>query len=227
MQTNTVLATNDLSLTTFTSVLDQPVPVLEHSKASSGLSGILRNLGASNHTPEERQPDDFYATDPRAASLLLDVEEFSGKIWECACGQGDLSKVFERAGHDVISTDLVYRGYGCKVPVDFLSYEGGSFDGDIITNPPYKYASEFVEKALNTVSDGHKVAMFLKLLFLEGKARKELFKKYPPKTVYVMSSRMRCAKDGDFDKYRSSAVAYAWYVWEKGYTGNPTIKWIN
>ena len=80
MQTNTVLATNDLSLTTFTSVLDQPVPVLEHSKASSGLSGILRNLGASNHTPEERQPDDFYATDPRAASLLLDVEEFSGKI---------------------------------------------------------------------------------------------------------------------------------------------------
>ena len=111
---------------------EQPIPVLEHSKASSGLSGILRNLGASNHTPEERQPDDFYATDPRAASLLLDVEEFSKKIWECACGQGDLSKVFECAGHDVISTDLVYRGVGGKVNLpphgkEFFTRRGKQF----------------------------------------------------------------------------------------------------
>lgn len=206
---------------------EQPVLVPEHSKTSSGLSVTLRNLGASNHTPEKRQPDDFYATDPLAASLLLDVEEFSGNIWECACGQGDLSKVFERAGHVVLSTDLIYRGYGCKESVDFLSYIGPVFDGDIITNPPYKHAAEFIEKALAMVSDGHKVAMFLKLLFLEGKSRKSLFKKYPPKTVYVMSGRIRCAKDGNFDKYHQSAVAYAWYVWQKGYTGDPTIKWIN
>ena len=68
--------------------------------------------------------------------------------------------------------------------------------------------------------------MFLKLQFLEGKARKSLFKKYPPKVVYVSSARLLCAKNGEFEKYPSSAVAYAWFVWEKGFTGDPIIKWI-
>lgn len=104
------------------------------------------------------------------------------------------------------------------------------WDGDIITNPPYKYAKEFVEKALNTIPTGNKVAMLLKLLFLEGKARKELFRKYPPKHVYVFSGRIMCAKNGEFEKMKAgggSAIAYAWFIWEKGYDGKPTLDWIN
>lgn len=104
------------------------------------------------------------------------------------------------------------------------------WDGDIITNPPYKYAKEFVEKALNTIPIGNKVAMLLKLLFLEGKARKELFRKYPPKYIYVFSGRIMCAKNGEFEKMKAgggSAIAYAWFIWEKGYDGKPTLDWIN
>lgn len=69
--------------------------------------------------------------------------------------------------------------------------------------------------------------MFLKLTFLESKSRKQLFEQYPPKTIWVSSSRINCAKNGDFDKYPSSAVAYAWYIWEKGYTGDTVVKWFN
>lgn len=191
-------------------------------------NSIYKTLGASNHTDKERQAEDFYATEPRAAELLLELEEFDGNIWECACGQGDLSKVFEKAGYKVLSTDLVDRGYGTG-GVDFLKCNE-VFNGDIISNPPYKYAKEFVEHALKLVPDGHKVAMFLKLQFLEGKARRELFEKYPPKTVYVASGRLLCAKNGDFEGMRAgggSAVAYAWYVWEKGYAGDTIIKWFN
>lgn len=191
-------------------------------------NSIYKTLGASNHTDKERQAEDFYATEPRAAELLLELEEFDGNIWECACGQGDLSKVFERAGHKVLSTDLVDRGYGTG-GVDFLKCNE-VFNGSIISNPPYKYAKEFVEHALELVPDGHKVAMFLKLQFLEGKARRELFEKYPPKTVYVASGRLLCAKNGDFEGMRAgggSAVAYCWYVWEKGYSGDTVIKWFN
>lgn len=101
------------------------------------------------------------------------------------------------------------------------------FKGDIITNPPYKYALEFVEKALEVVEPGRKVAMFLKLQFLEGKKRKPFFLNNPPKVVYVSSSRILCAKNGKFDEYTSSAVAYAWFVWKKGFSGDPVIKWIN
>ena len=191
-------------------------------------NSIYKTLGASNHTDKERQSEDFYATEPRAAELLLELEEFDENIWECACGQGDLSKVFEKAGHKVLSTDLVDRGYGTG-GVDFLKCNE-VFNGDIITNPPYKYAQSFVEHALELVPDGHKVAMFLKLQFLEGKARRELFEKYPPKVVYVASGRLLCAKNGDFEGMRAgggSAVAYAWYVWEKGYAGDTIIKWFN
>lgn len=184
-------------------------------------------LGASNHTENKRQTDDYYATDPEAAELLLEQEKFHHTIWECACGEGHLAKVFEAHGHEVISTDLVYRGYGSPKPLDFLNGTIGDFEGDIITNPPYKFALEFVQKALENIKPGRKVAMFLKLQFLEGKKRKELFKNYPPRTVYVSSSRLKCAKNGEFKNITSSAVAYAWFVWEKGYTGETIVKWIN
>lgn len=82
-------------------------------------------------------------------------------------------------------------------------------------------------QALKVIPDGRKVCMFLKLTFLEGKDRKEMFKKYPPKTVYVSSSRIKCALGGDFDSIGSSASAYAWFVWQKGYKGDTVIKWIN
>ena len=82
-------------------------------------------------------------------------------------------------------------------------------------------------KALEVIPEGNKVAMFLKLTFLEGKKRKHLFLKNPPKKVYVSSSRLYCSKNGDFEKHTSSAVAFAWFVWEKGYKGDTIIKWIN
>ena len=99
---------------------------------------------------------------------------------------------------------------------------------DIVTNPPYSLAKEFVEHALNISDDGCKAAMFLKIQFLEGKSRRELFERYPPQTIYVSSGRLRCAMNGDFAKYsKSNAICYAWYIWVKGYRGDTVVKWIN
>jgi len=190
-------------------------------------NSIYKTLGASNHTDEERETNDYYATDPVAAEWLLKLETLNQNIWECSAGAGHLSKVFEAAGHKVISSDLVDRGFA-KSGIDFLACNK-KFNGDIITNPPYSLAQEFIEKGLEIVEEGNKVIMFLKIQFLEGKARKKLFEIYPPKTIWVSSSRILCAKNGDFEKYRKqgSAVAYAWYIWEKGYNGDTIIKWFN
>lgn len=190
-------------------------------------NSIYKTLGASNHTEKERQLDDYYATEPKAAELLLEQEEFHHTIWECACGEGHLAKVFEAHGHEVISTDLVYRGYGDPEPLDFLNETIDDFEGDVITNPPYKFALEFVQRALDSIKPGRKVVMFLKLQFLEGKSRKNFFQITPPRRVYVSSSRLKCAKNGEFESISSSAVAYAWFVWEKGYIGETVVKWIN
>lgn len=139
---------------------------------------LFVTLGASNHGSAGREEHDYYATDPVALELLLEKESFQHNVWECACGEGHLSRVLEEHGYDVLSSDLVDRGYGIW-PVDFLQATQ-IFDGDIITNPPYKYAREFVEHALELVKDGSRVAMFLKIQFLEGKSRRELFDKAPP-----------------------------------------------
>ncbi len=187
---------------------------------------VFSILGASNHSATERETNDFYATDPTALIALLDTGEvFSENVWECACGDGALSKTLTSYGYNVKSTDLIYRGYG-EGNVDFLAFDG-EYDGDIVTNPPYGNAKEFVEKALGVVTDGHKVAMLLRLQFLETKARRALFEKFPPKYVYVSSSRIQCAKNGEFKEAGSSAVAYAWFVWEKGFAGETTVRWFN
>lgn len=180
-------------------------------------NSIYKTLGASNHSDKERQNEDYYATTPKAGELLLNLETFSQNIWESACGEGHLSKVFESKGYNVRSSDLMDRGFG-DTGIDFLGIDNIEWNGDIITNPPYKYAQEFVEKALQIIPTGNKVAMFLKLQFMEGKGRKNLFLKNPPKTIYVSSSRLMCAKNADFKGMVAgggSAVAYAWYIWEK------------
>lgn len=191
-------------------------------------NSIYKTLGASNHTEEIRETNDYYATEPKALELLLEKETFDTNVWECACGEGHLCKVLEEKGYNVTATDLVDRGYGAGGK-NFLTYTE-EFDGDIITNPPYKHALAFAQHALKLVKDGHKVALFLKLQFLEGKARRKFFEENPPKVIYVASSRLLCAKNGEFQKMKDgggSAVAYAWYIWEKGFTGDPIIKWFN
>lgn len=186
---------------------------------------LFINIGASNHSKHERQPEDYYATDPIAAKLLLEVEPTLSNIWEPACGEGHLAKVFDESGKLSKATDLINRGYGTVE--DFLLNKELYYNGDIVTNPPYKYAQEFVEHSLSKVDEGRKVCMFLKVLFLETQKRKSLFIKYPPKTIYISSSRINCAQNGDFVTYNSSAIAYAWYVWIKGYKGETVVKWIN
>ena len=187
--------------------------------------------GASNHSEGERQQHDYYATDPQAVEILLKREQFSPYVWECACGEGHISEVLKAHGYKVKSSDIIDRGYEGTETVDFLTVRKEDIkhdiSRDIITNPPYKYAKEFVEKALEISMDNTKVAMLLKLTFLEGKNRKELFDKYTPQTIYVFRSRIDCWKNGIKPETPQKAVCYAWFVWEKGYKGDPIIKWIN
>lgn len=87
-------------------------------------------------------------------------------------------------------------------------------------------ALQFVEKALSLVDDGRYVCMFFKLTFLEGKARRLFFDQNPPIRVWVSSSRLNCGRNG-IVKNTTSAVCYAWFVWQKGFKGHPEIRWFN
>lgn len=169
--------------------------------------------------------NDYLATEPNATEWLCRLEKMHCDIWECACGEGHISKVLQRHGYRVRSTDMIDRGFG---EVENFLYCYDKWYGDIVTNPPFKEAQRFVEKALSLVSEGRKVIMFIKLQFLESQARRMFFRMHPPKVVYISCSRLRCAKNGRFDvDDNADFLPYAWFVWEKGFKGDPVIKWFN
>ena len=188
---------------------------------------VYSTLAASNHSETERENNDYYATPPKAVEELLRREQFNHYVWECSVGGGHIAEVLKQNGYDVKCSDIIDRGYDNTEVADFLHTERdkNDFARDIITNPPYSMATEFVKHALDISMDSTKVAMFLKIQFLETKKRYELFKEYPPKKIYVFVNRVNCGKNGVFGK-ESSAVCYCWFVWEKGYKGKPTVDWI-
>lgn len=204
---------------------------------------VFTTIGASNHSKAERAKYDYYATEPKAVEMLTEIETLNDTILEPCCGEGHISKVLAAKGHKVYSSDLIERGFGFGgrnlnnyylTKNNELVYRTGKKEldclkgkYDIVTNPPYKYANEFTEKMLEILPIGCKLVQFLKLTFLESKARKELFKKYPLKTLHVSSSRLITVRNGDFINNTARAIAYGWFVWEKGYTGEATIKWFN
>ncbi len=193
-----------------------------------GLRVMTTNYRQVIARSSDAEPNDYYATDPRAAHDLLRIEPALENIWEPACGEGHLAKVFDQYGKLGRATDLVDRGYG--ETLDFLSYGGTAWDGDIVTNPPYKYAAEFVLKALDACGKNHKVIMLLPVTFLETADRYDrIFSRYPPARVFVYSKRLMCAKNGDFDNARknNSMKCYAWFVWWKDLmTTSPLMGWI-
>jgi hypothetical protein len=191
-------------------------------------TSIYATHGASNHSDSERAELDYYATDPETVEKLLKTESFDHCILEPACGGCHISKVLIDHGFDVVSNDIVSRGSEFQTGVEyFLKFNPKPRNSrDIITNPPYKFAAEFAEHALDISQESVKVAMFLKLTFLEGTKRKRLFDKYPPKKIYVFRNRVDCWKNGIKPDKPSKAVCYAWFVWEKGFLGSPKIDWI-
>ena len=181
------------------------------------MSTLLKITGSDGE--KKRNANDFYPTPDYATEALMNREFFSQKIWEPACGDGAISKVLEERGHTTVSTDLIDYGFG-QPNVDFLM-EQKLLAPDIITNPPFSLAHEFAEKAIDLGVD--KLALLVRLQFLEGVRRGKFFQRHPPSTVWVFSKRLSFNVDG---KFKSGGVmAFAWFVFKKD-NKKTEVKWI-
>jgi hypothetical protein len=164
---------------------------------------------------------DFFPTPPWATFALIENEKFEGDIWECACGDGTMTRVLENTGCHIRSSDLYNRGYG-EIGHDFV---GSTRSADnIITNPPYNCAEGFV--ATGTKQSGRKFALLLRLAFLEGANRaKTIFSRCPPSRVWVFSERITFYPSGVTAK-GTGTTAYAWFVWDKETSGQTELRWL-
>lgn len=169
-----------------------------------------------------RPASDFYPTPAHVTEALLARETFTGTVWEPACGDGAMSRILEqKLPHcRILSTDINNYGFG-QPGVDFLKTHL-TVDG-IITNPPFRLANEF---AVHSLECAAKVALFLRLQFLEGTRRYRFFRESPLKTVYVFSRRVSLGRNGIKQTPNRGMMAFAWFVFDKNYRGPPQLDWI-
>lgn len=161
---------------------------------------------------------DFYETPEWATEALFSKEVFNGSVWEPAEGNGAMVRVINK--HNTCYGTDIQSG------TNFLTTTPTEVVENIITNPPYSLAQKFVLTARLLATK--KVAMLLKLTFLEGMARKKMFEAtdFPLKAVYVFSKRVQMYISGQPKPKNSSMLAYAWYVWDKSYQAKATLGWI-
>lgn len=180
-------------------------------------------MAASTLKPTDRERDDFYVTPRSAIEQLLQVEQFAPHVWEPACGDGAISRVLQEKGYKVESTDLEDRGFG-EPYIDFL-FEQRNRAQDIITNPPFKLATEFAHHAQRLT--GGKVAMLLKIGFLEGPTRETIHAQLA--RVWVIRRRVTFLKGGkEFSRSngKGGIHTYAWFVWDWKHRGPVTLGWL-
>jgi hypothetical protein len=170
---------------------------------------------------------DLYETPVEATRALLAVESLPHQVWEPACGRGAIVGILRSAGHTVLATDL--QDHGCPRStsgVNFLTAALPSDIGAIMTNPPYRHADGFVRHALALRVP--KVVMLLRLAFLESAGRSGILDSGRLAQVYPFIERLPMMhRVGWTGRRASSAIAFAWFIWQRDHDGPTTLRRIS
>jgi hypothetical protein len=103
--------------------------------------------------------------------------------------------------------------------------EASEWPTDVVTNPPFSLADEFIRHALRlTKQHGGKVAMLLPLAFDSAKGRRDLFERPPFKAKYTLTKRIRW--ENLEQKKNGPSQNHAWFVWDWQYQGKPFLGYL-
>lgn len=168
----------------------------------------------------DRAKLDFYVESRACVEALFRVEKFKGEILDPACGTGTIPKVAHALGFKTCGSDIVDRGFG-EVQDFFERYKPTD---NIVSNPPYRVIRRFIEHALTLAP---KVAVITRVAFLEGQTRyHEFWPKMPFARMWVSAGRVSMPPGGTDVPATNGAIAYAWFVFERGHVGKPEIEWF-
>lgn len=191
------------------------------------MQNLSHAVMAQRHEPSD-SADDFptppWATRALLEHVLSDVDFQSKSCLEPACGRGYMSRPLSERFRSVTSSDAFDYGFG--ETRDFLRTPHSAQSVDwVITNPPFRLAQDFIERALSVARDG--VAMLARTVFLESVGRYEgLFRERPPAVFAQFTERVPMVK-GRVDAKASTATGYAWFVWRRDLPSQSTrLVWI-
>ncbi|MFT3728432.1 MAG: hypothetical protein QM759_11465 [Terricaulis sp.] len=179
----------------------------------------------------ERDKHDWYVEPYECSAALFAVEAFRGAIWDPACGVGRIVTEAQRAGLSAIGTDIVKRSDVCTLRCDFLKQQPDIKFSNIVSNPPFGVAEEFVQKSLTLVRSGGKVAMLLPLVWMAGfSAKRQWLPRSPLRRVFPLSPRPSMPPGAVIaagETPGNGTKDFAWFLWQNGYSGTPEIVFLN
>lgn len=179
----------------------------------------------------ERDPLDWYVEPLECSAALFALEHFEGSVWDPACGLGRIVAQARAAGLYAVGSDIVRRSPLCDAESDFLnrSYEP-SFH-NIVMNPPFSLAEEFVREAIRIVPIGGKVAVILPLVWVSGfSSKRDWLPSSPLRTLYPISPRPSMPPGKVIEagiKPGNGTKDFAWLVWQNGYSGEASVRFLN
>jgi hypothetical protein len=93
--------------------------------------------------------DDLYETPGCATHAIMREGILAHRVWECAAGRGAIVRPLRDAGHAVFASDIIHRDFPLDAQIDFLKATAAPPRTEmILSNPPFRHATEFVEHAL-------------------------------------------------------------------------------
>jgi hypothetical protein len=165
---------------------------------------------------------------PAAGWSLLAVEaaHLPRRIWEPAAGDGAIVKPLEAAGYAVTASDLADYGLeGCETGLDYLEAKARPGIEGVVTNPPYRLAMAFAEKALAEVPY---LALLLRTNFLESTARLPFFRRHAPARIWISSRRLPMMHRHGWQGPRApSNTCFAWFVWDARTALKQRVDWFD
>lgn len=184
----------------------------------------------------ERHPQDWYVEPAWVDVRLFAVEQFVGGILDPACGLGRIVCAARLAGHHAVGSDLERRTEGFMYALDFLSGDypyqmlipeaGGELE-NIVSNPPFGVADQFVKLSLERAP--RKVAMLLPTKWANSMARGKWLETTPLRRVWFIGPRPSMPPGPAIiagEKPGNGTVDFSWFVWERGYRGKPELGWL-
>ncbi len=181
----------------------------------------------SSHHHADRGLDAYFSPPEAALSLLhIEAQYLPKFIWEPAAGDGAIVRPFLSAGFRVIASDLIDYGLdGCQVGLDYLKAKPIRESHGIVTNPPYKLAMKFAEKALR---ETFYLALLLRTNFLESTARLAFFREHQPARIWISSRRLPMMHRHGWQGPRApSNTCFAWFVWDERSDQKRVVDWFD
>ena len=180
----------------------------------------------------KRDPKDFYPTPPWCTRALLDRWDLGGGVLlDPACGEGDIIAVAssygiscrgieideERAG--LVNDTMSLGSDDIAIHGDALLVEWPDFD-NIVGNFPFSLCAEIARKGLSLLKPDKRMALYEKITWLtSSRTRLDVVNSPHLRWIGYFVDRPSHTDDGNTD-----AIGYAWYLWEKGWTGETKIE---